>query len=767
MEKIFFGKGCNIKFNLLVKKIMNKIKRIGMVMALTLALSLSVSSHAMAALTMNTTTVSGSGALTLTGATASTWSTAAGDITIEAGTTTAASVILLSNQNAVDAVYLHADGGTSDGIKIHSDQGTGVASIHLLSDVGGATIDTSGDNKEIRLTTGTGDVVIAGSASGTDALTITAGDVLLTSGLFDMTIGDMTLADGSITVTDADNAATLSVTNNTATTASPFVLAGSGVFTGNTTSSFMTVTPSGLTTGTGVYLPLAAMTQGKGLHMVANALTTGNEVNVSSSATAITGAGRLLRVDHTGATGTAAVLSEFASAANDETTIMRVTASDVLATGTALDISADAMTTGTALDAGALDALTTGIGANIESGATAITGAGRVLRVDHTGATGTSAILSEFASAATDETTIMKVTGSAALAAGVALDVSVAAMTTGKAIDVSDLAAITTGKAIHVDATGNTQTDGILVHVDSGSSIATSTGRSLLVDHTGTAGVDTVIAEVKSAATDETTIMKVTGSAALAAGVALDISTVAMTTGKAIDISNLDAITTGKAIHVDATGVTQTDGILVHVDSGSTALTSTGRLLLVDHTAVSGVSTTVAEIKSVAADETIVLGVSGVDLTTGSVLALTGSANSEMTAAGSFIKVSDGTNDVFRVGYNGHITSAATDVANSEPALTVAGGFSGPSETAGNAAGIATDTRGQVVFTADADAGTAILTFGKAYAAAPVCVITPADAEAQANMDFAFVTTSTTVMTINYITGTAATEDTWNYICIE
>ena len=59
---------------------------------------------------------------------------------------------------------------------------------------------------------------ITGSASGTDALVLTAGDILLTSGAFDMTVGDMTLADGSITITDADNAASFSLTNNTATT---------------------------------------------------------------------------------------------------------------------------------------------------------------------------------------------------------------------------------------------------------------------------------------------------------------------------------------------------------------------------------------------------------------------------------------------------------------------------------------------------------------------------------------------------------------------
>jgi len=43
---------------------------------------------------------------------------------------------------------------------------------------------------------------------------------------------------------------------------SVIALAGSGVFTGTTTASWMTVTPSGLTTGTGVYAVGAGLTQG-------------------------------------------------------------------------------------------------------------------------------------------------------------------------------------------------------------------------------------------------------------------------------------------------------------------------------------------------------------------------------------------------------------------------------------------------------------------------------------------------------------------------
>lgn len=87
----------------------------------------------------------------------------------------------------------------------------------------------------------------------------------------------------------------------------------------------------------------------------------------------------------------------------------------------------------------------------------------------------------------------------------------------------------------------------------------------------------------------------------------VDISAATLTTGKAIDLSDLDAITTGKALHVDATGVTHTTGILVHIDSAATALTGVGRLLLVDHTGATTTSGVIAEVKSAGADETILM----------------------------------------------------------------------------------------------------------------------------------------------------------------
>jgi len=404
---------------------------------------------------------------------------------------------------------------------------------------------------------------------------------------FTLTAGDMVLSDGSLTITDADNAATFSVTNNTATSATVFVVAGSGVFTGSTTTSFMTITPSGLTTGTAVYLPVAGMTTGKAVHVVANAVTSGIAVHIASSAasTQLTGAGRLLKVDHTGnATGTG-IVAEVNSAAADETVIFKVTASAALALGTALQVSGAAITTGKAMEASDLDALTTGKGLHLASAATAITTTGRIFLADHTGATGTSATLFEFKSAANDETLVLALTA-ASLTTGSILTVTPTALTTGNGISMTDFAALTSGIALNI--------------VSSATAI-TGAGRLVYVNHTGATGTSAILNEFASAANDETIIFKVTASAANAAGIALQVAT-ATTTGSGLTV-NASALTTGTAIAVTSSGASQTSANVVSIVQSGVTTGFTGSVLQVTGASTTGSGNTV--------------GVIGVNTTTG------------------------------------------------------------------------------------------------------------------------------------------------------
>jgi len=176
----------------------------------------------------------------------------------------------------------------------------------------------------------------------------------------------------------------------------------------STTADVLQIVTPATTTGKVILLDPTALTTGKGISVNSlDALTTGLGLEVESGATAITGAGRLFSSDHTGATSTSGILNEFKSAANDETVIVRVTASDVLAAGVALDVSVDAMTTGTGLDMGGVAALTTGKGVNVQSISEALT-SGILLDIGHTGSGSNADVtgnVAKFASSITDTDT--------------------------------------------------------------------------------------------------------------------------------------------------------------------------------------------------------------------------------------------------------------------------------------------------------------------------------------------------------------------------
>lgn len=307
-----------------------------------------------------------------------------------------------------------------------------------------------------------GEVEIAG-VGGSDMLTVTAGDVVI--------------SDGSITLTDADNAASLTVTNNTATTASVVVLAGSGVFTGSTTSSWMTITPSGLTTGTGVYYPLAAMTTGKGLQIVANAVTTGEVLDISHTTSVIADGGSMVRISSTGIdTGgaTNGVLLDLSSTASLAGVQVLGTFS-ALTTGTGVSIITSALTTGTALSLVNASGVMTGAGEMLNVSANAATTCTGIVRVSGTGltdgfameltgggvnATASGGVLNIAAGAATVGTALKVLTSGVYTGTTGVLSVSAASATTGVIANIIGTG-LTTGTGLLISATEATiQTTG-------------------------------------------------------------------------------------------------------------------------------------------------------------------------------------------------------------------------------------------------------------------------------------------------------------------
>lgn len=91
--------------------------------------------------------------------------------------------------------------------------------------------------------------------------------------VFTVTAGDLVVSDGSLTITDADNATTFSLTNNTITSGTLATLAASAEITG----MGWYLNFAGLTTGKAQSIAVPAMTEGVGLYIsaVEAVLTTG------------------------------------------------------------------------------------------------------------------------------------------------------------------------------------------------------------------------------------------------------------------------------------------------------------------------------------------------------------------------------------------------------------------------------------------------------------------------------------------------------------
>lgn len=495
---------------------------------------------------------------------------------------------------------------------------------------------------------------IAGSAVGTSALVLTAGDIETADGNLKIVSSNTTganvvdISSASTTtknlldISDADGLTTgyiakfvsnssdataryLTYIENTNASASGAIPLG--LKNGSTGTTFF-IDHNGVT-GKSIYIDAETTTETGGIIDIAptvlttgyvidigdaNAITEGIVLNIASTSGAATSAD-FIKIAHTGSSATLAArtgsaLDIASSLTNTKTSstlahdydLVSITRSDVQngAGGTTTSAGSALYVKNTATQtAGTLTNSSYAVEVQITEGAAGIYGTSAAVFINQ------------------DCTTAVSLSIDAESTTSNVVDISAATLTEGKAIDLSDLDAITTGKAIHVDATGNTQTTGILVHIDSGSGVIAGAGRLFLSDHTGTAGTTAVLNEFKSASTADEQILRVTASAALAGGVVLDISADAITTGTCIDVSGLAAFTTGKGIYLQASGVTQTDGMLIHATSASTALTSTGRLLLVDHTGNATVSGIIAEIKTAAADETIALQVTAASLTTG------------------------------------------------------------------------------------------------------------------------------------------------------
>jgi len=171
-------------------------------------------------------TVDSTGAISIDAAAASNITTTGAGIDLTLASVLG-SVLVSSTENAALAIRLHANGGTSETIQVHSDQGTGVASIGLLSDVGGITLRSTGlaSNDAINLEAAAGGIDmdaalqfnIRSTQSAADSIVIesTAGGIdILASGASAGEDIDIIATGSSINLSSTENAA-LAISLNT------------------------------------------------------------------------------------------------------------------------------------------------------------------------------------------------------------------------------------------------------------------------------------------------------------------------------------------------------------------------------------------------------------------------------------------------------------------------------------------------------------------------------------------------------------------------
>lgn len=271
------------------------------------------------------------------------------------------------------------------------------------------------------------------------ATTITGADA---ANVLTITAGDVLISNGSITMTDTDNAASFAITNNTLTTASLATITanalttGAGLVIGHTTAviaaggslerisstSVDTSTTTGClldlsstasTAGTQVVGTFSGLTTGIGVSIVTAALTTGTGLSLVNSAGVMTTTGEMLLVT--------------ANAATTCTGIVRVSGTG-LTDGFAMEITG-----------GGANATASGGVINLDAGAATV---GSALKITTSGVyTGTTGVVDINAAAATTGTVVD--IGAAGLTSGTALKISAveATLTTGKYIDCYDGAA--------------------------------------------------------------------------------------------------------------------------------------------------------------------------------------------------------------------------------------------------------------------------------------------------------------------------------------
>lgn len=254
-----------------------------------------------------------------------------------------------------------------------------------------------------------GKTTITGTASGTDALILTAGDILLTSGHLDLTSGNITVAAGTINIAADSQNLTLGASGATDSyiqfdgtnllfydsalggTRTLTQLAGSGLsnptVTGDLTISDgqfnwtdSTAEAAGVWSFQGTSTTDIAVTSqistGKGISYIANSLTSGSIFYAESSAAGLTSGNYYAAHDGSGIVFEVGLYGAITVAGNASTDVLILTAGDIQITSGDIDMDAGIITIDNTADEGSKIARNNA------------TGTAAVLEIEQTHATG-------------------------------------------------------------------------------------------------------------------------------------------------------------------------------------------------------------------------------------------------------------------------------------------------------------------------------------------------------------------------------------------
>jgi len=309
----------------------------------------------------------------------------------------------------------------------------------------------------------------------------------------------------------------------------------------------MTITPSGLTTGTGVYAIGAGLTEGKLIHLATDAtMTSGTILNVQcTGADSAVTSGMAASFDLT-STG-------IASSVNKTGSVVSITSNRTVTTGgtTADDFDLLSVIKATTRSAGTAATAGSAIYAEVQSTGTVTETSNGIEVVMDSGGTGDG----------------VKITHNAV--DGKALNIVSAVTVTNPAVLIT-ANSLTTGTALTVSSSGTIITTGELVSLV-GNSATTCTG---LLRISGTGLTDGFAAQLTGG-----------GANATSSGGVLDIVAGAATDGAALRVTTTGDYT-GTVGVVDITANTATSGVIV--DVSATSLTTGTALKITTNTTATG-----------------------------------------------------------------------------------------------------------------------------------------------------------------------------------